>query len=77
MSAVAGKLAALQPARMGRPKKIDSVLDAEDKQAVIDRYVAGCSVRTISDDLAALGVALSDGPIIALLKEANVYRRGS
>jgi hypothetical protein len=77
MSAVAGKLAALQPARMGRPKKIDEVLDDDDKKAVIDRYAAGCSVKSIRLALKAAGVDISDNPIIDLLEVAGVYRSKS
>lgn len=76
MSKIAEAVQTLEPARIGRPRKIDLVLDADDKAAVIERYRAGCSARTIRRALRAAGVDISENPIIDLLRDAGVYRSG-
>lgn len=74
MSKIATAVAALAPAPMGRPRKLDLLLDDDDKAAIIDRYKAGCSVRTIWRALKSAGVDISENPIIDLLSDAGVYR---
>lgn len=74
MSKLAATLAELQPANMGRPRKLDQLLDDEDRAALIDRYKAGVSVRDLRNALKAAGVLISENPIIDLLTDAGVYR---
>ena len=61
---------------MGRPRLIEQLLDTEDIAALIDRYQAGCSVKTLRRALADAGVTISENPIIDLLRDAGVYRGG-
>lgn len=74
MSKIAAKLLALDPAKPIKPRKLDRLLDDDDKKAVFNRYQAGCSVRTLRDALNAAGVDITDNPIIDLLKREGVYR---
>lgn len=74
MSSLADRLAAVQPSHMGRPRKLDLLLDADDKAALVARYQAGVSVRDLRNALNKLGVDISENPIIDLLIAAGVYR---
>ncbi len=73
MGKFAAVLQKLEPVRIGTPRKLDQ-LDDDDRQAIIDRYAAGCSVGQIRRELASAGFEVSAQPVIDLLRTANVYR---